>query len=71
MRGEASTPGAWRQVAGMVVRPRETLTVACAAPASLPTALLVLGIATAADLSYLATDVGRLAALDQQVRQLE
>jgi hypothetical protein len=55
----------------MVVRPRETLTAACAEPASLATALIVLVVAAAADLSFLATDVGRLAALDQGVRQLE
>jgi hypothetical protein len=55
----------------MVRSPRETLTNAAANPRSLDLALLVLAIAATCSAGFLMTRVGQLAALDQQVRQLE
>jgi hypothetical protein len=55
----------------MVRSPRETLAAAAANPRSLDLALLVIAVATACSAGFLITRVGQLAALDQQVRQLE
>jgi hypothetical protein len=55
----------------MVRSPRATLTNAVANPRFLDLAVLVIAIATACSAGFLMTRVGQLAALDQQVRQLE
>ena len=55
----------------MVRSPRATLTRAIVAPRSLDLAILVLAISTVCSVGFLLTRVGQLAALDQQVRQLE
>ena len=55
----------------MVRSPRATLADAAANPRSLDLALLVLAIAAICSAGFLMTRVGQLAALDQQVRQLE
>jgi hypothetical protein len=55
----------------MVRAPRATLTSAIEHPRSLDLAVLVLAISTVCSVGFLQTRVGQLAALDQQVRQLE
>ena len=55
----------------MVRSPRATLAAAIARPRSLDLAVLTVAISTACSASFLLTRVGRLAALDQEVRQLE
>ena len=55
----------------MLRSPRATLTEVIADPRMLGVAALVLAISVVATAGFLMTDVGRLAALDQQVRQLE
>jgi hypothetical protein len=55
----------------MIRSPRETLTAAVAQPRSLALAVLIVVIAAACSAGFLVTRVGQLAALDQQVRQLE
>src|SRR5688572_24160561 len=55
----------------MVRSPRATLPNAVKNPRSLDLALLIVVIAAACSASFLLTRVGQLAALDQQVRQLE
>ena len=60
-----------RRVAGMVRSPRATLAGAIANPQSLGLALVIVTIASACRVGFLLTRVGQLAALDQQVRQLE
>ena len=55
----------------MVRSPRATLTAAVRQPRSLDLAVLILAIAAACSSGFLMTRVGQLAALDQQVRQLE
>ncbi len=55
----------------MVRSPRATLTSAIARPRSLDLAILVLVISAVCSVGFLLTRVGQLAALDQQVRQLE
>jgi hypothetical protein len=55
----------------MVRSPRATLTSVIAQPRSLDLLCLVVGIAAACSAGFLLTRVGQLAALDQQVRQLE
>ena len=55
----------------MVRSPRVTLAAAIEHPYSLDLALLVIGISAVSSAAFLLTPVGRLAALDQQVRQLE
>lgn len=56
---------------GMVRAPRATLSGAVRHPQSLDLAILIVVIAAACSAGYLLTRVGQLAALDQQVRQLE
>ena len=55
----------------MLRTPRATLKSAIAQPRSLDLGLLVVAISAVCSAGFLLTDVGRLAALDQQVRQLE
>src|SRR5688500_13214443 len=55
----------------MVRSPRATLTSAVAHPRSLDLAILIVAIAAVCSAGFLMTRVGQLAALDQQVRQLE
>jgi hypothetical protein len=55
----------------MIRSPRATLAQAIAAPRSLALGALIVAIAAACSTGFLMTRVGRLAALDQQVRQLE
>ena len=55
----------------MVRSPRATLAEAVRHPRSLDLALLIVAIAAACSSGFLLTRVGQLAALDQQVRQLE
>ena len=55
----------------MVRSPRATLTNAVANPRSLDLAILVVAISAVCSAGFLMTRVGQLAALDQQVRQLE
>ena len=62
---------ALRRLIGMVRSPRATLAAAIARPRSLDLALLTVTISTACSVSFLLTRAGQLAALDQQVRQLE
>ncbi len=55
----------------MLRSPRATLTSAIAEPRPLQVAVLILSISAACSAGFLMTRVGRTAALDQQVRQLE
>jgi hypothetical protein len=55
----------------MLRSPRATLTSAIARPRSLDVAVLIVSISAACSAGFLMTRVGRTAALDQQVRQLE
>src|SRR5687767_16036150 len=55
----------------MVRSPRATLATVARAPRSLDLAALVIGISAVCSAGFLMTRVGQLAALDQQVRQLE
>jgi hypothetical protein len=55
----------------MIRAPRATLTHAIAEPRSLDMAVVIVAISAACSTGFLLTRVGRLAALDQQVRQLE
>src|SRR5262245_51766030 len=55
----------------MLRSPRTTLSGAISAPRSLDLGALVVVIATLCSVGFLLTGVGRLAALDQQVRQFE
>jgi hypothetical protein len=60
-----------RRLIGMVWSPRVTLAAAIARPRSLDLGILIVTISTVCSVSFLVTRVGHLAALDQQVRQLE
>ena len=60
-----------QRLIGMVRSPRATLTSVIANPRSLDLAILVLVLSTVCSVGFLLTRVGELAALDQQVRQLE
>jgi len=55
----------------MVRSPRATLSAAVAQPRSLELAALIVLVAAVCSVGFLMTPVGRLAALDQEVRQLE
>ena len=55
----------------MVRSPRATLTSALAQPRSIDLAVVIVSIAAVCNAGFLTTRVGQLAALDQQVRQLE
>jgi hypothetical protein len=56
---------------GMIRSPHATLSRAVARPRSFDLAVLILGIVVVCSVGFLMTSVGRLAALDQQVRILE
>jgi hypothetical protein len=55
----------------MLGSPRATLAAAIARPRSFDLAVLIVLLSTAGSVGFLVTRVGRLAALDQQVRELE
>jgi Yip1-like protein len=55
----------------MIRSPRATLSTVVERPRSLDLAMLIVVVAAACSVGFLLTDVGRLAALDQAVRQLE
>ena len=67
----SASSNAVQRLIGMVRSPRATLTGSIANPRSLDLAILVLVISTVCSVGFLLTRVGQLAALDQQVRQLE
>lgn len=67
----SSSDHAVQRLIGMVRSPRRTLSGAVRHPQSLDLALLIIVIAAACSAGFLLTRVGQLAALDQQVRQLE
>ena len=68
----ASTlPNALRRLIGMIRAPRKTLASAIAQPRSIDLALVILAVSAVCSAGFLMTRVGQLAALDQQVRQLE
>ncbi len=56
---------------GMLRAPRQTLTAALEQPRTVRLAALILVVCAAGQVGFLMTPTGRLAALDQQVRQLE
>src|SRR5262245_60984020 len=60
-----------RRLIGVVRSPRRALAAAISQPRSLDLAALIVLISAACSVGFLETHVGRLAALDQQVRQLE
>lgn len=60
-----------QRLIGMIRSPHATLTRAALKPRSFDLGALILVIAAACSVGFLMTRVGRLAALDQQVRQLE
>jgi hypothetical protein len=59
------------RLAGMVRSPRATLAGVIARPRSLDLAVLIVAVSAVFSVTFLMTPVGRLAALDQQVRELE
>jgi hypothetical protein len=59
------------RLTGMIRTPRATLAAAIAQPRSFDLGLAIVIISAICSVGFLLTDVGRLAALDQQVRQLE
>ena len=65
------SPGALHRLIGMIRTPRATLTAAVGHRRWLDLALLILVVSAACRAGFLMTRVGQLAALDQQVRQLE
>ena len=67
----SSTLDALQRLIAMVRSPRATLTSAVQSPRSLGLGLLIVVISAACSAGFLMTRVGQLAALDQQVRQLE
>ena len=66
-----STGNALHRLIGILRTPRATLRAAIAQPRSLDLGLLIVAISAVCSVGFLLTEVGRLAALDQQVRQLE
>ena len=68
----ASTrPNAVHRLVGMIRTPRATLASAIADPRSMDLAVLIVVVSAVCSAGFLMTRVGQLAALDQQVRQLE
>jgi hypothetical protein len=65
------TRNALQRLIGMVRSPRATLTSAVISPRSIDLAILIVAISAICSATFLMTPVGQLAALDQQVRQLE
>ena len=66
-----TSPDALHRLIGMIRTPRATLTAAVGHRRWLDLALLILVVSAACSAGFLMTRVGQLAALDQQVRQLE
>lgn len=66
-----SGSNALQRLIGMLRSPRATLRQAIAQPRSLDLACVILFMSAACSSAFFLTDVGRLAGLDQQVRQLE
>ncbi|MEO5740573.1 MAG: hypothetical protein ABIS29_08265, partial [Vicinamibacterales bacterium] len=64
----SSSPHALQRFIGMVRSPRATLTSVIENPRSLDLAVLIVAISAVCSAGFLMTRVGRLAALDQQVR---
>src|SRR6266480_2183274 len=60
-----------RRLVGMIRSPHATLSSAVDRPRSLDLAMLIVAVAATCSVGFLLTRVGRLAALDQAVRQLE
>jgi len=60
-----------RRLIGMVRSPRATLAAAICRPRSFDLAVLIVAVSTFCSMMFLITPIGRLAALDQEVRQLE
>ena len=69
--GRLSLRDAARRLVGMIRSPRATLLRAVDRPRSLDLAMLIVVVAATFSVGFLLTRVGRLAALDQAVRQLE
>ena len=67
----SSSDHAGQRLIGIVRSPRATLSGAVQHPQSFDLAILIIVIAAACSAGFLLTRVGQLAALDQQVRQLE
>jgi hypothetical protein len=67
----SSSDHAFQRLIGMVRSPRATLADAIRNPRSLDLAVLIVVISAVCSAGFLLTRVGQLAALDQQVRQLE
>lgn len=70
MRSRSDT-GLWTRVVGILTAPRATFAEAAAYPRSLAVTLLVVVVAASCTLAFRVTQVGQLAALDRQVRQIE
>jgi hypothetical protein len=66
-----SNSNALQRLIGMVRSPRATLTRVIARPRSLDLGIVIVVISAVCSAGFLLTEVGQLAALDQQVRQLE
>jgi hypothetical protein len=65
------TRNALQRLIGIVRSPRATLSSAVRSPRSIDLAILIIAISATCSAAFLMTRVGQLAALDQQVRQLE
>ena len=70
-RHPRNTQATLQRLIGMLRSPRVTMEAAIASPRSLDLAALIILVPAACSVGFLMTGVGRLAALDQQVRQLE
>ncbi len=71
LRPGSDRAGLPARVVGIITSPRETFAAVIADPRWLGAALLTTVVAAICTAGFLFTDVGRLAALDQQVRQIE
>lgn len=67
----APLPGLLARTIGVVVSPRATYAKIAAQPRILAAMILIVCIGAAGTVSFLSTEVGRTAAMDQQVRQRE
>jgi Yip1 domain len=67
----APSTGLFGRAAGIVLSPRATYATLAARPRALGALLLFLVIAVAASSSFLSTEVGKEAAIDQQIRAME
>ncbi len=71
LRPESNRAGLSARLVGIIASPRETFAAVIADPRWLGTAFLTTVVAAICTVGFLVTDVGRLAVLDQQVRQIE